>query len=609
VAANRPRPTLADYVTIALSPALIVAMIVSVVFFLAGVLYRGEYVTRLHWILFFFIFGIVLVARIAIAGIAERAPLYGAILAALTWLGLGKLVDYPEEIATASWLINAGLIALAWWLAHQLTHSCTYIDEKAESTGAGVLQAAGLEAGGLEAPTQTPTEAPDTPPQNGKRAKKRQAKTTWWQRYQRYREARKKTQPPGVWVVYFGLAALPIFGLGQALIDVEDMGRRARGFALMVLYAASALGLLVTTAFLGLRRYLRQRRLEMPRRVTAAWLTLGGVLLTAFVGVSAALPRPQAEFSFVLARAGSKKAPASKYALSQGEPGKGPGRAGAQEHDPKASAAGKQGRGSGAKDGQGQAAAKGKDAAEQGSQRGGKGTQKDSAQNAEAKQETQQQGKGQGDAPDSGDRAQGSDSPANSSWIQELYAQLVSLLKWILFGILITTTVLFVLAGGLRYLANFCDWASRLLDALRRFWEGLFGQPRRTRSHAHEEEERLEPAGVPFSSFMNPFLTGRADSAPAGEVVRYSFEALEAWARENDCGRGRDETPIEFTKRLAVAIGALDSETTALGDLYARVLYGGGRLPGDWRDTLEEFWRRLAALPARRLAHEAAEVA
>ena len=146
MAADKPRPTLADYVTIVLSPALIMAMIVSLVFFLLTVLYRGEFVSRLHYILFFFIFGMVLVARISMeGGLSARAPLYGGVLALLVLVGMGSFVSYPPELAASSWLINAGLIALAWWLSYQLTYSCTYIDEKAENTGTGVLQAAGLE--------------------------------------------------------------------------------------------------------------------------------------------------------------------------------------------------------------------------------------------------------------------------------------------------------------------------------------------------------------------------------------------------------------------------------------------------------------------------------
>ena len=75
-------------------------------------------------------------------------------------------------------------------------------------------------------------------------------------------------------------------------------------------------------AFLGLRRYLRQRRLEMPKIVTAAWLILGAGLLIAFIVIGAVLPRPLAEFSpLALTRADVKVSTASKYALSEGDQG------------------------------------------------------------------------------------------------------------------------------------------------------------------------------------------------------------------------------------------------------------------------------------------------
>src|SRR5207302_720524 len=106
------------------------------------------------------------------------------------------------------------LIVIIWWSSHRLTWDCTYIDEKAESTGTGLLQAAGLEK-------TEPQEAKE-PDENGEPRKKKDAKPGWWERYQRFREERKKTRPPGVWVVYFSLAAFPIFGLGQSLIPVEE---------------------------------------------------------------------------------------------------------------------------------------------------------------------------------------------------------------------------------------------------------------------------------------------------------------------------------------------------------------------------------------------------
>ena len=58
--------TLADYMAIAITPALIMLLTGSLVWFLAELGYDGGRPTRIRWILFWFVIGAVLVARIAI---------------------------------------------------------------------------------------------------------------------------------------------------------------------------------------------------------------------------------------------------------------------------------------------------------------------------------------------------------------------------------------------------------------------------------------------------------------------------------------------------------------------------------------------------------------
>jgi Domain of unknown function (DUF4129) len=600
--ADKPRPTLADYVTIALSPALIIVMITSLVFFLVTILYRGEFVGRLEQVLFFYIFGIVLVARISMeAGIAERAPLYGAVLAFAVWLGMWKFVDYPPDLEASSWLINAGLIALVWWLAYRLTYSCTYIDEKAEATGVGVLQAAGLEVGSTATapPTDgTPSSSADSSPTPRPSSLAPRSTPTWWQRYQRYRDEQKKKNTPGVWVVYFGLAALPIFGLGQALLDVDDGERRAYTLWLMGWYVASSLGLLVTTSFLGLRRYLRQRNLKMPAAMTGAWLAVGGGLLAAFVLIGALLPRPQAEFSILnLTPAGSKPRDASPHAMTRGNPGEGEGRAGAQKRDPKGDPVDSKNSKEQGQGGKGQA--KGQGDGKKGEQKGNADDQskqnqtKGDEQGNQEKQETQKKSgetRTSQQAASRDNRETGS-RMSSPPWL----AKIAQALKWIFFIVLAVAAVIFILRGGLRYLANFCDWARRLLEALRRFWEGLFLRRRGESSSEAESGEQALTARQPFLAFANPFLDGRADGMLPADLVRYSFEALAAWGDENGLGRTVDETPIEFANRVAATAPKLGAETQRLGALYARVLYSQGALPPTWREAMEKFWEQIDA--------------
>src|SRR4051812_12663658 len=94
---DRPDQSLADYVGIALGPALVMCLVGSLVLFLLEVCYSGDYVGRMRWTMFFFVFGIVLVCRIAmLPDISDRSWLYGTFLAAGTWVCLQGFVEYPD---------------------------------------------------------------------------------------------------------------------------------------------------------------------------------------------------------------------------------------------------------------------------------------------------------------------------------------------------------------------------------------------------------------------------------------------------------------------------------------------------------------------------------
>src|SRR4051794_39203065 len=115
---SAPGQTAVDYVTILLSPALIMGLVGSLVFFLLEVFYRTDgkgpdWKDRLQWILFFYVFGAVLVSRISMMGeIASRFWMYGSVLALLTYVGLQLFVEYPPGVKEVSFVVNAGLVAL-----------------------------------------------------------------------------------------------------------------------------------------------------------------------------------------------------------------------------------------------------------------------------------------------------------------------------------------------------------------------------------------------------------------------------------------------------------------------------------------------------------------
>src|SRR5688500_3215417 len=126
--ARRLHKTTADYLAIAVTPALIMALVTSLVFFLLLVFYRGEWMFRLQYILFLFIFAAVLIARIAIDEGRERAAVFSIFLALAVGFTLNRFSDLGV-------IANIAFMALIWWCADRLTWDCTVIDEHENASG------------------------------------------------------------------------------------------------------------------------------------------------------------------------------------------------------------------------------------------------------------------------------------------------------------------------------------------------------------------------------------------------------------------------------------------------------------------------------------------
>ncbi|MFL5341180.1 MAG: DUF4129 domain-containing protein [Gemmataceae bacterium] len=611
---------LADIIATVISPILIMAMVGSLIFFLIEVLYGGDYAGRMRWSMFFFVFGAVLIARISIEMGDGKATLYAIALGFAAFLAMLRFVEYAPGsfLDQFGWLVNIGLLALVWWCARKLTWDCTFIDDSRDASDRSLLEATGLE--NLERPEEW------REPEEEEEVKFRK-RDNWWERYAKWRQAEdKKPHTPGVWVVYFSLAALPIFGLGQALIPSEEGESRHFTFWLMALYVGSGLGLLMTTAFLGLRRYLKQRNLRIPTSMAGLWLGIGAGIILLFLTVAAILPRPSSETPLInISAVGSKERDASEYAQKGDGQGKGEGNAGDQsseKSESKNSAEGKSqegGKGKGQDNstkGSGENKGKGGNSGksdQKGNQKGGdqnsdksennpNQSKNDQKTNDDAGKDRKDKGSGSNSkSSSSGSKSKKSSSRNSSSKGPSQMPQLGkigSILKWIVFGVLALVVAYFVFRHGLKILANFSQWAKNLLESLNNFWANLFGR----REVADREPDEKLVAAVraprPFADFRNPFDTGDDAGRSPAELVTYSFAALEAWAWEHERGRDQQETPLEFARRLAGGSEALKEEAPRLAMLYARLAYARGKLPEASRAHVKEFWRQLE------LAHE-----
>jgi len=282
---KRHRLTISDYAVVALCPSLIVLLLSSLVYFVILCVYQGGYSSRLGYIWFMFILGTVNIARLSIEQSRAYATGYAAVLGIATFFVLSRFQTLSGNAAALAPVVNFLVLAGVWFLADRITYDCTLIDDDDDASGQGLLDGLSSRDGETADPPKTqpteaqPTDAADTAEVTGT------AEGTDKPRRQ------KKKHQPGRTVLWLTAAALPIFGAGQAFLRSDPALQRSALFALAI-YLFATLSLLVATSFLGVRRYLRQRGVEMPSNVSTAWLG-GGIVTTAIILMLCfALPQP-----------------------------------------------------------------------------------------------------------------------------------------------------------------------------------------------------------------------------------------------------------------------------------------------------------------------------
>ncbi|MDP6554932.1 MAG: hypothetical protein QGG71_09715 [Pirellulaceae bacterium] len=658
--ARRPRPTLADYAVIGISPALIMFLIGSLVFFLITVFYQGQFDVRLSFIMVMFIMAAVSIARISINEGREYASLFALPLAGVTLFAMFRFVEFSGAFARLSGVFNIALLAIIWFCADKLTWDCTVIDESKDSSGQGLLETAGLDDGQPTTEPEAASDAPNEPPTAV-------AAGLW----QKFIEHRRRPHAPGIWVIYFSIAALPIFGLGQLFLR-DDVSRRY-AFKLLVVYVAAALGLLLTTSFLGLRRYLRQRRLEMPKEMAGTWLGVGAAMIAALLLICMLLPRRNAEYSVSdLSFLNSPiDLPVSDWGVGNDGQQQDQAERKVKQDDATSQMEGQKGEGgqteskqsqsqSGAKSKQSQSKSDGKSSGKK-SKGGKKGKSDKSAersqsdsneQSSENQQEGEQSNGDQGEPSESGqdqdtsnnedhddqepqDPAESNDpeedpqDPSNPSGQQKQDSQsqeqpsksqskqprsrqsssassnrsnptkLFSQLSPTLSGILKALYWLIAIAV-IAYLVwknweQVCKAVQNFIKAMQDLWARLFGGQPSDDEVVVSETTETAPDWRPFSDFSDPFVSGRADRSSTEELIGYTFEAFEAWGRENGCGRLAEQTPIEFAKEAVRCHGELGKDALRVAELYNWTAYGKTQVPDANREYLRRFWQELSA--------------
>ena len=625
------RKTAADYAAIAVAPVLIFLMISSLANFLILVLSRGGFQSRLSWTVMCFTMGIVAVARIAIE--RDRVYSYGYAVA----LGLATLLVMVQLVD--SFLFCVFILVVVGYLADLIVRDCTLIDDDVDASGEGLI-----DSGRLFLKKQIQESVVE------------QGESTPGQ-------SRRKTSQPGRTVMYLALAALPLFGLGQFFLR-NDTGSWASAKYLLAFYLFASLSLLVTTSFVGLRRYLRQRKVEMPADVTIAWLSAGLVLIAAVLTVAYFAPMPgRALATFEMPKMFDSPGNTSASQYGWGNEGADQGKSDAPgtTSDPQADQKDVQGAvnqkggeagGSGdgdRKDGPAGTRKGGKKSA--GRQRGespqssdqnsGKqpGAKGDDQKGSNSKQQSQPQtsdsqagepdsrksdsGKpassesdpGESDLgnADSGDseavnseasqteskrsndsegksaeqkteqkteqqsedrksqsKASGSQQSSSDpqSTVGEAVSNAVSMLGSVLKLLIVIVLAMII---GIFFYRNWnliCAWFS-----------SLFATKESTCAGVAEESVNVvvDSPPRPFSSFRNPI--GR--DPDLRRVIVITFQAFESWSWESGVIRGKEETPAEFTRRVAKTFpekfsAQLPRDAAQVVESYNRIVFGRG---------------------------------
>ena len=613
---KRLEPTLGDYLAIAVGPILIGLLVGSMVFFLIEVFYQGQFGGRLQFIMAWFVVGAVGIARISIEDGREQAALFAAPLAILVAIAAWRFVEFRGPLAAFSPLLSIGLVALVWWSTDCLTWDCTVIDEDDEDAdaGAGLLETAGLDAagrGGEAAASLDGVTTVELP-----------RKSLW----QRFVDARRRPHAPGVWVLYFSLAALPLFGLGQLFLPADDQAARRFAFLLLATYVASALGLLLVSSFLNLRRYLRQRRLTMPATMAAAWvvsgsLVIAGILLVCLILAGRGVGYSVADLPMVASVAEGLATSRWAGGGSGVEEEKGTQlqhRDDAQQlHDGDAEQEAATQDGEPQQPGRDEGSPQNREEPAAARQRppSSETASRPTATQAQAEQPQQPTADGESAAGEQAARqpSDANDSPppaagqqqaadgqtpeATSGQPQSPPSQLpeissmggwLKILGWI---------VLAVVLGGAAwwYRAAILTAIGGMLDALRDLWARLFGG-RESRPGGQPQAESPPPQPLrTFAEFSDPFASGTAAKASADELIRYSFEAFEAWSGDLGFRRRRQQTAHEFSEMVGDRLPSISREARQLAELVSWSSFGSDAVPRGRLRSLESLWQRMQA--------------
>jgi len=164
-------------------------------------------------------------------------------------------------------------------------------------------------------------------------------------------------------------------------------------------------------------------------------------------------------------------------------------------------------------------------------------------------------------------------------------------LKSIVYGLLALGAAFLLIRNWSRLVAAL----KQTLRELAELWVSLFGRNKGEIAFVARDKEAAREQ--PFAAFENPFATGAANRLTPEELVRYSFEALQAWAFEFGLPRQTQQTPIEFARMVGESRPEIAGDVLQIARLYSMIAYAASRSTPDSAEILERLWRAVLVVP------------
>ncbi len=276
----------------------------------------------------------------------------------------------------------------------------------------------------------------------------------------------------------------------------------------------------------------------------------------------------------------------SKHKSNQGDSEKGDRKQGENSEDSKQSEDGKQ-----SKDGQ-----RDRKATREQQQRKGKQSRSGSSRNRRSGNRRSR--------PPSEQQKNSSQQQQQQSSSSGLFAglgKIIQLLMWIV-------AALVILWFAFKHREQIMPWIRSFLAEMAEFWNRLWNRKKKEKPQEAVEHVAAARPGrrLPgFGSFKNPFTTGLADSWSPEQLVVYTFQAMEAWSRDQQCPRDPETTALEFAQETGKRFEPLAAEAAHLGELYSRLAYARGSITRESAMRLSRLWDQMAMLHTPQLSRSA----